>query len=284
MAPNSFPSFSRPIITRDDLIDDLVDHHDPTLARRAGLGVGQGFLGHQVVGEVFDGEDQAGLAGDGRAIGQPARAAAHRLDQEVHPARLGVGQQIADLAGQGLDGREIAEGEVDAPVIVIDRLGHVNHGDSRLFRGQVILEPLELVGGLERVVAADRDQGIHAQRGERPMDRAKLGRALGIGQVSGLRDVLAGVRPRRPDQDAARVPRPPQVALVQHDVVAPFLHRIVVTVINQVGVAMHDADDLDAVAAKRGRGRRDHRIGRRSGPAGKQNGHALDRPRRRHRI
>ena len=262
------------------MIDDLVDVHDlRRLLVAPVLGSVTVSSVIEVVGEVLDGEDQAGLAGDGRAVGQPAGAAAHGLDQEVHPARLGVGQQVADLAGQRLDGREVAEGEVDAAVVVVDRLGDVDHRDPRLVRGQVVLEPLELVGGLERVVAADRDQGIDAERRRAPMDRAELGGTLGIGQMSGLRDVLAGIGPRRPDQDAARVARALQVALVQNDVVAPFLHRVVVAVIDQVGVTVHDAQDLDAVAAKRGRGGRDHRVGRRRRPAGKQDGHALDRPR-----
>ena len=235
-----------------------------------GFGVGQGFLGHQVVGEVFDGKHQAGLAGDGRAIGQPARASAHGFDQEIHPAGLGIGQEIADLAGQGLDGREIAEGEVNAPVIVVDRLGYVHHGDSRLVRGQIILKPLELIGGLERVVTTDRDQGVHSQRRKRTMHRAELGRALGIGEVRGLRHVFAGVCPRGADQDPARVAGAFQVALVEHDKVAPFFQRVVFAVFNQMGVTVHDANDIDTIAAKRGRRGRDHRIGRRSRPTSKQ--------------
>ncbi len=52
----------------DDQIDNLVDPHNATLTRRLGCGIGQDFLGHQVVSEVFDRKNQAGLAGDGRAI------------------------------------------------------------------------------------------------------------------------------------------------------------------------------------------------------------------------
>ena len=53
-----------------------------------------------------------------------------RLGEEVAAVRLGVGQQVADLAGQELDGREVAEGEVDAHVVVVDRLGQVDDGDA----------------------------------------------------------------------------------------------------------------------------------------------------------
>ena len=66
----------------------------------AGLRIGD-FLARLVLaGDVLDADHQAGLAGDGRAVGQPAGAAAHRLGDEVRPAGLGVGQQIADLLGQ----------------------------------------------------------------------------------------------------------------------------------------------------------------------------------------
>ena len=43
---------------------------------------------------------------------------------------------------------------------------------------------------------------------------------------------------------------PLQVALVQDDVVASFLQRIVVAVVDQMGVTVHDAQDLDAVAGE----------------------------------
>ena len=72
------------------------------------------LAGLVLAGDVLDADHQAGLAGDGRAVGQPAGAAAHGLGEEVAAGRLGVGQQVADLAGQELDGREVAEGEVDA--------------------------------------------------------------------------------------------------------------------------------------------------------------------------
>ena len=252
----------------------------PAGRARAGLGVGDGLLGHDVVDQVFDREHQARLAGDGRAIGQPAGAAAHRLDHEVHAAGLGVGEQVADLARQELDRGEVAEREVDSAVVVVDRLGNVHDGDSRGIGAQVVLEPLELVGGLQGVVAADRYQGVDAQRCERPMDRPKLGRPLGIGQMRRVRDVLARVGARRADHDPACVARSPQVALVEDDVIAAFLHRVVVAELDQVGVAMQNAQHFDAMPAKRCRRGRDHRIGRGSRAAGEQDGHATDLPRR----
>ena len=104
------------------------------------------------------------------AVGQPAGAAAHGLGQVIAAVGLGVGQQVADLRGQDLDGREVAEGEVDAHVVVVDRLGQMDHGDAAAAGGQLLLEELELVGRLQRVVAADGDQGVHAQRDQGVVD------------------------------------------------------------------------------------------------------------------
>jgi hypothetical protein len=53
---------------------------------------------------------------------------------------------------------------------------------------------------------------------------------------------------------------------------------VVVTIFHEVGVPVEDAQDLDAVPAKRGSGSRDDRVGRRCGAAGEKNADALDRP------
>ena len=176
----------------DDHVDDGIDVHDSPRARSPVLGSVMRFRGLEVVDQVLDAQDQAGLAGDGRAVGQPAGASAHGFDQEVHPAGLGVGQQVADLARQGLDGREVAEREVDAAVVVVDRLGNVDDRDPPFAGRKIFLEPLELVGRLERVVAADRDQCIDAQRRKRAMDRAELG-----GPLRDRRGAPARTRPCR---------------------------------------------------------------------------------------
>ena len=112
------------------------------------------------------------------------------------------------------------------------------------------------------------------------MDRLQLSGAVRILQVIGMRDVLARIDSRGADQDAPSISRPPQVALIQYDVVAPRLHRVFVTIFDEVGISVHDSQNLDAVLAERGGGRRDHCVGRRRGPAGKQNGNATDRTRR----
>ena len=158
----------------------------------AGLGVGRLFLGGVRADDVLDADHQAGLAGDGHAVGQPAGAAAHRLDEEVGAVGLGVGDQVADLAAEEVDGREIAEREVDAAVVVVDRLRQMDDGDPRRVGRQLLLIELELVGRLERVVAADRDQRVDADRAQCFVDRLERLDALGIVEVR-----RAGRRPCR---------------------------------------------------------------------------------------
>ena len=141
---------------------------------------------------------------------------------------------------------------------------------------QVFLEQLELVGGLERIVAADRDEGIDAQRSQSLVNRSQGRRAVGVGQMAGMRDVLAGVGPGRADHDAPRVARPTELVLIENQVIASLLHGVAGAEFDEVGVSVQDSHDLDSVAQKRGRGRSDDRVGRRRRAAGEQNGDAAD--------
>ena len=96
--------------------------------------------------------------------------------------------------GQELDRREIAEREVDAHVVVVDRLGQVDDGDSLRAGRQPILKHLELVGRLQRVVAADADQGIDAQRQQRRHRRGAAARtACGSSRCDGCEMSLPGL-------------------------------------------------------------------------------------------
>ena len=113
-----------------DAFDDFFEVHRAAERCFAGLRIGGLLGGLELAGDVFDADDQAGLAGDGRAVGQPAGAAAHRLGDEIAAGRFGVGQQVANLAGQHLDGREVAEREVDARVVVVDRLRQMDDRES----------------------------------------------------------------------------------------------------------------------------------------------------------
>ena len=77
-----------------------------------------------------------------------------------------------------------------------------------LARRQVLLEELELVGRLQRVVAADGDQGVDAQRHQGLVDGLQRGGPLRVLQVGRLGNVLAGVGPGGADHDALAVARP----------------------------------------------------------------------------
>ena len=254
-----------------------VEVHDAADFLAAGLGIDRLFAGFVLAGDVLDADHQAGLAGDGHAVGQPAGAAAHALGEEVAAVGLGVGQQVADLGGEELDGREVAEGEVDAHVVVVDRLGQVDDRDAAAARRELLLEELELVGGLERVVAADGDQGVDAQR--------STGRRRRSAAAPSARGRSGGRAPRRACPGLVRaVPiRMPWLLRerLQHlvgdvDVVAALDQGVVGRVLDQVRIAVEDAEHVDVVAQEGDGGGGDHGVGGRGGTAGKQDGRAAN--------
>ena len=143
-------------------------------------------------------------------------------------------------------------------------------------RRQMLLVELELVGRFQRIVAADGDQGVDAQRHQRVVDRLQGGGALGVLQMGRLRDVFAGVGPRGAEDDALAVARPLQHAVRDADIVAALDHGMVGSVFDEVRIAVPDAVDFDVVAQE-GHGRRgDHGVGRRGRAAGKQDRHAAN--------
>ena len=77
----------------------------------------------------------------------------------------------------------------------------------------------------------------------------------------GMRDVLAGVRPRRADQNALAVARAAQHLVIDLHVIASGDERFFRAVFDQVRVAVHDAQHFDVVAQKRHGRRRNHGIG-----------------------
>ena len=102
------------------------------------------------------------------------------------------------------------------------------------------------------------------------MDRLQLSGAVRVLQVIGMRHVLARIDSGGTDEDSPSISRPPQVALIQDDIVAPRLHRMFVTVFDEVGISMHDSENFDAVPPERGGGRRNHRVGRGRSPPAKR--------------
>ena len=80
--------------------------------------------------DVLDREHEVRLAGDRDAVRQPAGLAAHRLDDEVARRRHRVGAQVLQLLRHHVDRGEEAEREVDAAVVVVDRLRQVDDLDA----------------------------------------------------------------------------------------------------------------------------------------------------------
>jgi hypothetical protein len=159
----------------------------------------------------------------------------------------------------------------------------VHHPHPTRVRRQLLLVLEQEVRGLERVVAADRDERVDLEIDERAVDVREQARLALVAEVVGPVDALARVRARGADEDAARVAKPSQVALLEDAVVLirqePVRHRVVVL---QVRVAVEEPDDLAIVLDERRRGGGDHRVGRRGGPAGEHDADAADGlPRRR---
>ena len=91
----------------------------------------------------------------------PAGVPAHHLDDEHPVVRLGGGVQPVDRLARDVDRGVEAEGEVGAGEVVVDRLGYADHVDA---------EVGELGRDAEGVLAADRDQRVHAVAGEVVLD------------------------------------------------------------------------------------------------------------------
>ena len=83
-----------------------------------------------------------------------------RLDDEVAAGRLASARRFFSSLASDVDGGEEAEGEVDAAIVVVDRLRQVDDLDALRSGRQALLVLVEEVRGLQRVVAADRDQRV----------------------------------------------------------------------------------------------------------------------------
>ena len=131
-------------------------------------------------------EDHVGAAGQARVQRDPARVAAHHLDDERPVMALGRRVQAVDrLHGDVHRGVE-AEREVGRAEVVVDRLRHADDGDA------LAVQPR---GDAEGVLAADDDQRVHAEAAQvvlDPLDPAAAGPGL-----------LERVGPRRAEDRAA---------------------------------------------------------------------------------
>ena len=135
-------------------------------------------------------EDDVGAAGEAGVQGDPARVAAHHLDDEHAVVRLGRGVQPVDRLHRDVDRGVEAEGEVGGVEVVVDRLGHADDVDA---------EVVQLGRDTERVLAADGDQRVDAEVGEVLLDL--LDAALDLERV-GARGAEDGAAAR---QDAAHL-------------------------------------------------------------------------------
>ena len=133
-----------------------------------------GHLGH---------EDVVGPDGDARKAGDPARVAAHGLDDHDPPVALGRGAQAIDGFGHDVDGRVEPERKIGHHQVIVDRLGNADHGDA-----EVIMKADRHAQG---IVAADHDQGVQLQPSEVLAQRGEVGLGVAI-----------GVGPRRPENAA----------------------------------------------------------------------------------
>jgi hypothetical protein len=128
-------------------------------------------------------EDRVGAAGETRVGGDPAGVAPHHLDHDHAVVRFRRGVQAVDRVGRDLDSGVEAERDVGSGEVVVDRLRNADHAHT--VRAQAS-------GDAERVLAADRDQGVDAEPVER---RPHRGRAIGVAGV--------GVRARGAEDRAA---------------------------------------------------------------------------------
>jgi hypothetical protein len=152
----------------------------------------------------------------------------------------------------------------------------VNDRDLLRARGEAILVELELVGRLERVVTADGDQRVHADRAQPLVNSLQRRRTLGVFQVRRVRHHLAGVRAGRADEYAALAPCTAEDLVIDHHIVVPLDQRLIGRVVDEARVAVLDAHDLDAVPEEGDCRGGDNRVGRWRRSAGKQDGDPLE--------
>ena len=101
-------------------------------------------------------QDRVGAAGEARVDGDPARVAAHHLDDQHPVVAVGGGVEAVDRLHRDVDRGVEAEGVVGGGEVVVDRLRHADHVQAVL--------GVEARGGAEGVLAADRDQPVDPGR------------------------------------------------------------------------------------------------------------------------
>ena len=98
----------------------------------------------------------------------PARVAAHDLDDEGTVMAFRGGVQPVDRLHRDVDRGVEAEGVVGRAEVVVDRLGHADHRQA---------PGVQCRGDPEGVFAADRDQRVHAEPSQVGLDPLQAGPA-----------------------------------------------------------------------------------------------------------
>ena len=178
-------------------------------------------------------QDHVGGAGQAGLERDPARVAAHGLDDHDAAVALAGGLQALDRVGHGRDRGIEAEAALAACDVVVDRLGHADDGQAAL--GDAMRDR-------HRAVAADRHQRVEPERA-RVGQRLRGARLVAqrVGLVAGAQH---GATLHQDAADAVPVER-------------PGLRRLA----HQAREAVADADHLGAALAQQRLGdRADHRV------------------------
>ena len=137
---NGSPFWIRPF--RDN---DNAELGAPAIARE------QTFRNDLDVERNLGDENRIGAARDAGMERDPSRVAPHHLDDHDAMVRLSGRVQAIDRVGRECHGGVEAEAGGRADDIVVDRLGHADHGDAAL---------TELLRDRQRAVAADDDDRV----------------------------------------------------------------------------------------------------------------------------
>ena len=143
-------------------------HHHDAEALPGGIACTDGVADLlDIEGDLGD-QDDIGGARDPAVQRDPARVPSHQFHHHDALVALGGGVQLVDRLGGGADGGIEAEGLLGALHVVVDRLGHADHGQS--LPGQVPRD-------LHAAVAANGDERVESARAER---RDQLVGAVGL--------------------------------------------------------------------------------------------------------
>jgi len=192
------------------------------------------------------------LSGQRYPVREPARPSAHGLGDEVALRRHGVRAQVSELPRDHVDRGEEPEGEIDAVIVVVDRLGEVHDFHALGARGQALLVFEENVRGLQRAVAADRDEAVDAELEQALIDDAQALHLRGVVEIRHPFDFPARAPPRGTDDDAPLVAKAPEIAVLEEMVVLALFQRSRRRLLQEARVTVKKPDHLHAPAAERG--------------------------------